>query len=207
MGKSEFKNLVEKTILLLEQTQEIPVDLFDKLAILILARGELKVGATTFRFTEIEFYLNNKSRYDLDPFTHEHDQKYETGHIRPHWAGIDISILEGNYWGGILIRGICESGKDTAQVNRFGPHLSLDLIFKQIVDIEVGANIKLIFSEKPHIQEICATPRINLKFKNNKQPTEIEEKFINVMKWRYHSYPEGSKHRRSKESKPVKTAL
>lgn len=195
MEKSEFKELIGKAINCLEKSPEIPVDLFDELAVLFLTRGKLQVGKATFRFKEIEFYLNNvedktsKEGYDL--FAHKHDNRFEelkTGGIRPHNSGLDIAIREPqNFFGGILIRCLQKVNDDKRSLT--GPVLTMFTLLSEIGDITEGPkSLELTFDSEQLDLKIKATRRIGLKTQHS--GGENFEKFKKAG-WRYHTYEPG----------------
>jgi hypothetical protein len=71
----------------------------------------LKIDELEIELTEIEFYYHNE-KYHKDPYVHKNElQKTTNGYLYVHEkpakrGGIDLTFGNGNYYGGILIRGI-----------------------------------------------------------------------------------------------------
>ncbi len=195
MEKSEFKDLVEKTIKHL-QKGTTPLDvLFDELAKLFLQRGAVKVGDVEFKIVEVEFYLNNKEG-SFDPYAHFHNS-YPTGSFRLHdsGSGFDVSIEGEGFWGGVLIRGI--QWQNSKPID--GPFKTLKAILSEIKNFEKGKEIKLLFSSIDYEKtiKITSTSRVGLKvdekkLEHSKLSRSHWERYLEIG-WRYHTYEEDPK--------------
>lgn len=183
MAEKTFKELVKEAISKLPKEPKEGDSTFDELAKLFLWGGVIKVGATEFRFIEIEFYLNDEKR-NFDPYTHQHDG-FQTGNFRPHESGLgaDISIKEEKHYGGVLIRGIQKKGFNVVQ----GSFYALLAIFKEFKDIETGVELKISFKKSHKVKPIKVTRRIGL----GKLHSGDENPDYKKIGWRYHTYDEG----------------
>jgi len=87
-----------------------------------------------YRIVECEFYYSSKNH--LDPFVHGHARQKETiGEWYFHGSGLDITLANGDAFGGILIRGIAAVNKENPKLDRkdaiIGPLNICAEIFKQ----------------------------------------------------------------------------
>lgn len=80
-----------------------PVDAFNRITYDLFNKTVLKINEFEYSFFDIEFYYNHPSHQDGYALEHT----IQTGQLRAHQFGIDISLGHGeNFWGGILIRGL-----------------------------------------------------------------------------------------------------
>ncbi|GAB4489609.1 MAG: hypothetical protein OHK0019_07400 [Saprospiraceae bacterium] len=196
MEKSEFKDLVKKTIKSLQEPATPLDSLFDELAGWILGKGQLQVNNAKFQFREIEFYLNNvkdkKSEAGFDPFAHVHnDERFKktiTGSFRPHYSGLDIAIREDDFFGGILIRGVEKI--EPKRLILQGPLVSMCAIIGEIGDLtsEIPDSFRLTFESNGDDLKIRATKRIGLG-KERHSGGNLEN-YRNIQ-WRYYYYENG----------------
>ncbi|MBX2890236.1 MAG: hypothetical protein KF734_04865 [Saprospiraceae bacterium] len=202
MEKSEFQNLVERTIKSLQEPTTSLDDLFDELAKLFLWHGMIKVGDVEFKIVEVEFYLNNKEE-NFDPYAHFHNS-YPTGSFRLHdsGSGFDVSIEGEDFWGGVLIRGI--RWQNSMPID--GPFKTLMAILSEIKDFEKGKEIKLLFSSINYEKtiKITNTSRVGLKvdekkLERSKSSRSHWERYLEIG-WRYHIYEQED----PKKKKPLK---
>jgi|GEM_PF-4571852 len=209
METSDFKKLVSKTINRLQELETPPDNLFDELAKLILEKGLLSVNEVKFRFREIEFYLNNvkdkKSETGFDPFAHVHDderlKKTTTGSFRPHYSGLDIAIREGDFFGGILIRGVEKEA--TTEKPYQGPLVAMCVVLSEIGDLtsEIPDFFRLTFESNNESLEIKATKRIGLGTERHSGGNL--DNYRNIQ-WRYYSYRNGKDPKGIKDIREVK---
>jgi len=85
--------------------------IFYKISEKLLNNYKYKIDNVAFELTEIEFYYYNEYKH-CDIFTHTHHlQKNTKGTLYVHeswgnYGGVDMTFGDGNFYGGILIRGI-----------------------------------------------------------------------------------------------------
>ena len=88
----------------------VPTDLkasFDRMAQQLFEAYCLRVGPQRYQLTELEFYYNTFDQ-SADNFAHLPKGFHQGGRWRLHGAGLDIVLAkEGQYYGGILLRGMC----------------------------------------------------------------------------------------------------
>ncbi|MDD2699365.1 MAG: hypothetical protein PHF17_11245 [Arcobacteraceae bacterium] len=79
----------------------------------------------TFLFKEIEYYFYDETRHP-DPYVHGSCKQKFCGEYYYHYSGLDITFGNGNYSGGILIRGISKIVDNKEEEEPiFGPKNSL----------------------------------------------------------------------------------
>ncbi len=129
---------------------------FEAIAESLINNYFLKVNDTEIELCDLEFYWNDKVNHN-DENTHLHD--YDNGQLRPHASGYDIALKNNNGYGGILIRGVIQSGEPT-----YGPIRFADVIFKAGGNLlsEESLTISLEERENPKSYPIFSTKRVGL---------------------------------------------
>lgn len=144
---------------------------------------KLRVRDKYYRIVECEFYYGSKRHQD--PYVHGHPRQKETiGEWYFHGSGLDITLANGEGYGGILIRGIADVRREAEKPERrdaiIGPLNVCTEIFSQIGNVMADAPIdfglvditrdRLGASMK--IAKVFAIPRIGLN-----DSKDNEEKF------------------------------
>jgi len=137
---------------------------FNQIAEVLNNKYFLKVNNTEIELCDLEFYWNDENAEGhQDINTHHHN--YTNGQLRPHGSGYDIALKNDNGYGGILIRGVINSGIPT-----YGPIRCADVIFKTGGDLlkPGGLSISLVERKIPKNFSIFATTRVGLVKKTYK---------------------------------------
>ena len=92
--------------LFLDLDKSIPEQL-DKIAYELMNRQELRCNGSSYRITELEFYIYHSDAHP-DPYVHKHKQQKTNGQWYFHGSGLDITMgnAEEGLYGGVLIRGL-----------------------------------------------------------------------------------------------------
>jgi hypothetical protein len=107
-------NIIDKLQLSIQNTNNSIQNLqkiFYEISQELMNNYEYKINNIKFELTEIEFYYFNEFKH-CDIFTHTHILQKDTKNILyvheswGNYGGIDITFGNGEYYGGILIRGI-----------------------------------------------------------------------------------------------------
>lgn len=119
---------------IIDENQGTCFDSYKRIAEKLMNGYVLQVRRKLYRIVDCEFYYHSKNHED--PYVHGHErQKESTGEWYFHGSGLDITLSNGESYGGILIRGIAEI-KSPAPPERadaiIGPLNVCTEIFKQI---------------------------------------------------------------------------
>lgn len=161
------------------------LEVFHRVAALILNGVTWHIGGRPHRFTEIEVYYNGARHRDT--FTHGDAMQRELGRWYFHrsgeeyrggtYKGLDIAFGRDDVFAGILVRGAAALA-DGALVD--GPCMCVDRIlavtgrrsvrdlaesFDRSVDAADGSPLYVTVDEAPRAATICASPRIGLTLK------------------------------------------
>ena len=101
---------------------------FKRIAYDLMNKWLLKIGSKLYRITEIEFYLKSESHDDI--YTHGHPLQKEKGRWYFHGSGLDITFGTNDFYGGILIRAICDINDNKKYI--YGPLNCVSEIFRNI---------------------------------------------------------------------------
>lgn len=162
-----MKNLLA----IIDENKETCFDSYKRIAEKLMNSYALQLRNKLYRIIECEFYY--RSDKHKDPYVHGHKrQKESIGEWYFHGSGLDITLSNGDAYGGILIRGIAEIKSPEVPERGdeiIGPLNVCTEIFKQIGS--VIRNIPLEFGlvdmtgdlmfMKP--TQIFSVPRIGLK--------------------------------------------
>ncbi|MFC2080875.1 hypothetical protein ACFLR8_01530 [Bacteroidota bacterium] len=129
-----------------EDEDRVPAFL-DQISELIFQNFILHIGYETYRFSEIEYYIN--SYFHEDPFTHQDPRQTDPGKWYVHESGMDITFGVGNIYASILIRGIMEES-----TNGFisGPLKVMKKVFTALNSID-NKNHEFFIEYKENIEE------------------------------------------------------
>lgn len=170
----EFKSLLQSRI-----EKERHLDLFSKIADMMMNRLCLIVNNNFFRITECEFYFNDSNEDShKDPYTHCREEQKEFGKWYFNDMGIDLTFGNGkDIYAGILIRGI-KNLKTGAFTN--GPSRVLREIFRNF-GMAFESSQSIFFTEAQARQkekyEPVATNRIGLTKKMEDQKGYINRPY------------------------------
>ena len=158
---------------------------FDRIAQQLLQEYILKVGEQSYQLTEVEFYYNNEAG-TVDNFAHKHPNFLANGTWRLHGAGLDIVLSqEGEYYGGILLRGLQPLGKDGQPSGTYldGPWNSATHCIQQKGKITHKGGFYLEALQEPLEREWVKSPRVGLFLR------KVEDLKYICKPWRYNSLP------------------
>ena len=176
-------------------------DSFADVADTLLNHCTLKIKTSSYRITEIEFYL--LSELHNDQYTYAHPEQYEFGHWHFHRCrgsetyqegkikGIDLTLGNKEYPLGVLIRGI-ENLDKGEYID--GPSLVLDEILRQhqvkkVADLVKEDHLELFIELTKDLAVLGVTsgPRVGLSVQKNWELREcISYMFAD---YRYHIFP------------------
>ena len=171
---------MKQLINIIDENDDTCLNSYRGIAEKLMNNYKLQVRNTFYRIVECEFYYSSKKH--PDPYVHGHERQKESfGEWYFHGSGLDITLSNGEAYGGLLIRSIAEV-KQQGNIERkdaiMGPlnvcteifskignvmaELPLHFGFREISRDPMGANMKTA--------RIFAVPRIGLnKIKDNEQ--------------------------------------
>ena len=134
---------------------------FKRIAFDLMNRWILDVESKSYRIAEIEFYY--KSETHNDPYAHAHALQKTKGRWYFHGSGFDITCGQKGYYGGILIRAICDIEDDKNYI--YGPLSCITEIFsnvKGVYEAKISFGLKPVKEGELIIEKPIAAPRIGL---------------------------------------------
>ena len=163
---------MKKLINIIDENDVTCLNSYRGIAEKLMNNYKLQVRNTFYRIVECEFYYSSKNHED--PYVHGHQRQKESfGEWYFHGSGLDITLSNGEAYGGILIRSIAEvrqHGNIERKDATMGPLNVCTEIFSKIGDVmadmplhfglreisrdPMGANMKTA--------KIFAVPRIGL---------------------------------------------
>jgi hypothetical protein len=120
---------------------------FDHIADKLFNDYKLQVNDSFYRLVDIEFFFFADKIHE-DVFTHKHDMQLESGKWYFHKSGIDITIGNGTYHGGILLRGILKFLKHSLSQNDI---FEKDFHGPVNVKMEISSNLYGAFEDKCNV--------------------------------------------------------
>lgn len=154
---------------------------FERIAKELMNEWSLACGKNLYRIAEVEFYLrtiNKEDNWHHDSYVHGHDLQKTSHRWYFHGAGIDLTFGQEDFYGGILIRALCniENGE-----YHYGPLKLLVELFGQFPEV-YGTNhtFGLIPAEKDQFkrEDPIAAPRVGLNPKTDIDMFEKNYRFL-----------------------------
>lgn len=164
---------------IIDESAETCHNSYTRIAEKLMNDYKLQVKNTYYRIVECEFYYSSKKH--VDPYVHGHQRQKESfGEWYFHGSGLDITLSNGDAYGGLLIRSIAEV-KQHGNIERndatMGPlnvcteifskigsvmaEIPLHFGFREISRDHMGANMKTA--------RVFAVPRIGLNEKKDNE--------------------------------------
>lgn len=139
-----------------------PVESFNRIANELFNEYCISTHKGSYFITEIEFYFRSP-KHD-DKYVHGHESQKKNGFWYFHWAGIDVTIGDGENYGGILIRGIKKRNQNEIWEFTSGPiNVMQELLSAQkSVFVEDSLRLHLIKQVENELAVIYCSPRIGL---------------------------------------------
>lgn len=171
---------------------------FTNIATKLFNDVQLEINKNYYRFIDIEFYYSSELFNDI--YVHKHPEQLKMNKWYFHGSGIDMTLGNGENYGGILIRGLAKLSGEVSSEKYF---IEKEIHGPLNVKTELCSNLHDIFSEKPTIlclrdisrdrhqtmmklpNHIISTRRIGL---NKTKDTSPEKEFYNG-KFRYVIFP------------------
>jgi len=125
--------------------QKLFFDISEKL----MNEYEIQINDIKFELTEIEFYYFDERKHS-DVYTHTHEKQLNSNRLYVHesWGnrgGIDLTFGNGEFYGGILIRGIKLHDQFVA-----GPAKVRDALIKELnQDFDSWEDLQKFFDDNP----------------------------------------------------------
>lgn len=160
---------------------------FQRIANDLLNNWVIKVEDALYRITEIEFYYRDEARKHDDSYVHGHKIQKQKGKWYFHGSGIDLTFGDGEAYGGILIRAICQVNEGKGKYC-YGPLNCILEIFSNLSSIYkpemsfclIPANDDLFEQEKP-----IRAQRVGLNPKNNQEMWNKYYRFLVMPKQKH----------------------
>lgn len=122
---------------------ETILESFTTIATKIFNNFQLEINKNYYRFLDIEFYYSSESFKDI--YAHRHPEQLKMNKWYFHGSGIDMTIGNGENYGGILIRGLA---KLSGEISPDKLYVEKEIHGQLNVQTEICSKFHDIFSEK-----------------------------------------------------------
>ena len=197
-------------------SQETIIQSFNNIADKLFNDYKLQINDDFYRLLDIEFYFFAKGIYE-DVHTHKSEMQLHSGKWYFHKSGIDLTIGNGVYHGGILLRGIMKFSNNLGTKSEFfekeihGPvNIKTEITSKFYGAFEDKCNLfRLVNIEKDRQGALMKSPSYIIKSKRiglTSKDRDINDDFLNG-DFRYQILLDGIKLNYSNKESLVKSLL